>query len=214
MDQATPFTARLIVAAGMVMAGAFWILTGDNGVGLALLKGASVAVLGLYALVTLGRAGLLLATVLLAGAVGDVAIEFDTVAGGGFFLLSHLVAIALYRRHRRPVLSASQRAAAIALVMGVPLGAWVLTHDPLAVVYAAALGTMAASAWVSRFSRYWVGIGALAFVASDMFIFARLGGVLDPDFTGWLIWPLYYAGQLLIATGAVHVLRRQAGAER
>jgi uncharacterized membrane protein YhhN len=67
---------------------------------------------------------------------------------------------------------------------------------------------MAASAWLSRFSRYSVGIGALMFVASDLLIFARLGGVLGENVTGWLVWPLYYAGQLLICTGVIRAVRR------
>jgi len=46
------------------------------------------------------------------------------------------------------------------------------------------------------------------FVASDLLIFARLGGVLGENVTGWLVWPLYYAGQLLICTGVIRAVRR------
>jgi hypothetical protein len=66
---------------------------------------------------------------------------------------------------------------------------------------------MAAAAWLSRFPRYRVGTGAVLFVISDWLIFSRMGrfdlGLL-PDL---LIWPTYYAGQVMIATGIVQCLR-------
>ncbi|MFN3510941.1 MAG: lysoplasmalogenase family protein, partial [Tsuneonella troitsensis] len=114
---------------------------------------------------------------------------------------------ALYLSNRRAQTSGSQKGAAVALLVGVPLLAWLLSRDPLAVIYAAALAAMAATAWLSRFSRYHVGIGALLFVASDLLIFARLGNALDYRIAEWLIWPLYYAGQFLIVTGVVRTLR-------
>jgi uncharacterized membrane protein YhhN len=196
---------------GIVLAIAFWVLS-DSGLGGTFqiaLKGGSVAALAVYALGRgTGRDAQLLSAVMALGAAGDVAIELSTTAGGAFFLLAHVVAIGLYWRNRRRVASLSQRMAAGALVVGVPIAAWVLAHDPMPVIYATALGAMAASAWISRFSRYQVGIGALLFVASDLLIFARLGGMLDHSITGWLIWPLYYAGQLLICTGVIRALRR------
>lgn len=201
---------RWLLAAGVAMALAFWLLRGGTiatGVPIAL-KGGSVALLAAYALAASShRDARILAAVLALGATGDVFIEFDTVAGAVWFLLGHLVAIGLYRRNRRENPSATQRGAAAALLIGVPLSAWLLTHDVLAVLYAAALAAMAACAWLSRFSRYSVGLGALLFVASDLLIFARLGGALPGSLTGWLIWPLYYAGQLLIATGVISALR-------
>lgn len=193
------------------MAIAFWVLT-DRAPGdplIVALKGGSVAALGAYAL-TRSRVvdARLVAAVMFVGAAGDVGIETSTVLGGALFLLSHLVAIALYWRNRRPNPVATQKAAAASLLVGVPLGAWLLTHDPLATTYAVALAGMAAFAWLSRFSRYTVGVGALLFVASDLLIFARLGGVLPQSLTSWFIWPLYYAGQFLIATGVIRTLRR------
>jgi uncharacterized membrane protein YhhN len=197
--------------AGIGMALAFWVLS-DTPLGGAFqiaLKGGSVAALAIYALTRVATPDArLLAGVMLLSAAGDVGMELDTTAGGAFFLLSHLVAIWLYRRNRRTHPSGSQLAAALALVVLVPLLAWALSGEPLAAIYAIALGGMAASAWTSRFSRYAVGIGALLFVASDLLIFARLGGRLDQALTEWFVWPLYYAGQLLIATGVIRTLRR------
>jgi hypothetical protein len=203
--------SRPWLVAGIALAIAFWVLS-DGALGGTFkiaLKGASVAALAGYALSrSRERDARMIAAVMAAGATGDVALELSTIAGGAFFLLSHLIAIALYLQNRRPEPSATQKGAALALLVGVPLAAWLLAHDPMAVIYASALGGMAASAWLSRFSRYNVGVGALLFVISDLLIFARLGGVLDESVTGWLVWPLYYAGQLLICTGVIRAARR------
>lgn len=196
---------------GLAMAIAFWVLS-DSALGgwfLIALKGGSVVALAIYALTCgKGRDARLVAAVMAIGAAGDVGIELSTVAGGALFLLSHLVAITLYRFNARPHPTASQIGAATALLVGVPLGAWLLANDVLAVIYALALGAMAATAWLSRFSRYHLGVGALLFVASDLLIFARLGGVLDQSLTEWFVWPLYYAGQFLICTGVIRTIRR------
>lgn len=197
--------------AGIAMAIAFWTLsdTALGGLFLIALKGGSVAALAAYALArSRSRDARVIAGVMAVGAAGDVAIELSVVAGGALFLLAHLIAIWLYRRHPRATVTGSQLGAAASLVAGVPAGAWLLTADLAAVVYALALGAMAASAWLSRFSRYHVGVGALLFVASDLLIFARLGGALDPAHTEWFVWPLYYAGQFLICTGVIRTLRR------
>ncbi len=66
---------------------------------------------------------------------------------------------------------------------------------------------MAAAAWISRFPRYRVGIGAVMFAASDLLIFAREAGAMPADLADLLIWPLYFAGQFLIATGVVQTIR-------
>lgn len=90
----------------------------------------------------------------------------------------------------------------IAALMTFPLDNWML-----AAAYSAVVGAMAATAWLSRFPRYRVGLGAVLFVVSDLFIFSREAGVLPESITSWLIWPLYFGGQFLIATGVVQTLR-------
>jgi uncharacterized membrane protein YhhN len=202
---------RLWLIAGIALALAFWMISGGtlDAVVQSAIKGGSVVALAGYALSQSQTPDArLIAAVMAVGAAGDVGIEFNTQLGGGLFLLSHLIAIALYLRNRRPAPAGTQKGAAIALLVGVPLAAWVLTRDPTAVIYAVALGSMAATAWLSRFSRYHVGIGALLFVVSDLLIFARLGGRIDPSLSSWFVWPLYYAGQFLICTGVIRALRR------
>lgn len=181
------------------------------GLALILWKGAAVALLAVFALRRARSAdGWLLVAVLSLGALGDMALEIDMIAGGALFALGHLVAIALFLRNRRARRTGSQGLAALALLLGAPLLAALLTMPdprwPLAATYGAIVGAMAASAWVSRFPRYRVGLGAVLFVASDLMIFARESGDLPEAVAWWLVWPLYYAGQFLIATGVVRTL--------
>ena len=174
-------------------------------------KGAAVSLLAVYAARRgWGFDGWLLTAALVLGALGDMVLELHLVAGGALFALAHLVAIALFLRNPRERRTASQVAAALALLLATPLVAALMAIPdprwPMAAGYAAIVGAMAAAAWVSRFPRYRVGVGAVLFVASDLLIFAREGQHLPEAVTWWLVWPLYYVGQLLIATGVVRTM--------
>ncbi len=188
-----------------------------GGIWLMLWKGAGVAALAVYAAFRgRGLDGALIALVLALGAAGDVALEISFLVGGSLFALGHLVAIALYLRNPRDRVAASQMAAAGALLLLTPVIAGAVTYPlpnwGLATGYSALVGAMAAAAWSSRFPRYRVGLGAVLFVVSDLLIFAREGGAVPAAVSDWLVWPLYYGGQLLIATGVVQSLRkRRAG---
>lgn len=172
------------------------------------LKGAGVALLAVLAWTAgSGNEGRLLAAIMALGALGDVLIEFSLVAGAAAFLVGHVVAIALYLRNRRPTLAPSQKLLALVILLAVPAIGWNLPADrtmaPLVLLYAAALAGMAAAAWTSRFSRHSVGIGAVLFVLSDLLIFARGGPLAQSMLPHLLVWPLYYAGQLLICLGVI-----------
>ena len=187
------------------------------------LKGTGVALLAAYALSRhKGADSRAIAAVMGFGALGDVLIELQPEWGAAAFLVGHLIAIHLYLRHRRPALEASQKVLGLALLVLTPLISWKLTDSALVGVYALGLGAMAGAAWTSSFPRYRVGIGAVLFVASDLLIFARMGVMSNVVFPAWLpwpvggkpiadslIWPLYYFGQFLIATGVVGELRRR-----
>ena len=163
------------------------------------------------------RHGWLIAAALAFGALGDYLLDAKgLVAGAAAFALGHVVAIALYMTNRRTQTTPSQRLlgwltmpATLAIVWGMlsPAAGW--WH---AAVYSLFVAAMAAAAWTSRFPRYRTGIGAMLFLASDLFIFAGEGAVLGKDVTMWLVWPLYFAGQALIAWGVVSTLAREARA--
>jgi len=163
------------------------------------------------------RHGWLIAAALAFGALGDYLLDAKgLVAGAAAFALGHVVAIALYMTNRRTQTTPSQRLlgwltmpATLAIVWGMlsPAAGW--WH---AAVYSLFVAAMAAAAWTSRFPRYRTGIGAMLFLASDLFIFAGEGGALGKDVTMWLVWPLYFAGQALIAWGVVGTLAKEARA--
>jgi uncharacterized membrane protein YhhN len=201
--------------ASIAAATAYYFLK-DNPVGEGtwgmLLKGAGVGLLALYAMLRVprdrrGLDGWLLVLALALASVGDMAIENWFTVGGAFFAAAHCVAVALYLRNPRARHSPSQKMLSLALLVGTPLVSFLLSGKVEIAIYAGFLGMMAATAWYSRFPRYRVGTGAVLFVISDWLIFSR-GGPIDlgvlPDL---LIWPLYYAGQVMIATGIVQCLR-------
>lgn len=177
-------------------------------------KGAGVALLAVYALARhKGADSRQIAAVMTFGALGDVLIELVLEWGAIAFLIGHLIAIHLYWRHRRESPSFSQKLTGLALLVLVPVVAFLIPTDrsaaPGIALYSAGLGTMAAAAWTSSFPRYRVGIGAVMFVISDLLIFARMGAMAQSPLPDLLIWPLYYFGQFLICTGVVGELRRR-----
>ena len=177
-----------------------------------LAKGASVGLLALYVLLRLphdrrGLDGALLVAMLVLAAAGDVAIELDFFVGGAFFAAAHCVSVALYLRnlHKRP--SPTQKMTGAALLIGTPLISFLLSGQVQIALYASFLGAMASAAWMSHYPRYRVGTGAVLFVLSDWLIFSRTGTINLAPLPDLLIWPLYYAGQVMIATGIVQCLR-------
>ncbi|MCX9146273.1 lysoplasmalogenase [Erythrobacter sp. WG] len=207
--------SRPWLLASLAAAVAYYFLR-DNPVGEGVwgmaMKGAGVALLAAYAFARVPQGkhrgdGWLLVVALSLAACGDVAIELDLMAGAAFFSAAHVVAVVLYlrNRHKRP--SPTQNLAGVALLIGTPLVSYVLSGQVLVAVYGGFLGAMASAAWMSHYPRYRVGTGAVLFVLSDWLIFARMGAFDLEPLPDLLIWPLYYAGQLMIATGIVQCLR-------
>lgn len=171
-------------------------------------KGAGVALLAAYAWAHHPTRGAhMIAAVMALGAIGDMVLEVNFVAGALAFLAGHLVAIALYVRNRRANPTGSQKALGVATLVGVPLISRLLSGSPQVALYALGLGGMAAAAWLSSFPRYRVGLGAMMFAASDLLIFARMGPLAQSALPHLLIWPLYYFGQFLICVGVIGTLK-------
>ncbi len=198
-------TAALIAGASYVFADRFDTTTPA----MIAWKGSGVALLALWcAMQARSRDGWLIAIVMAFGAAGDVLLEsHGLIVGAVAFLIGHLVAIALYQLNVRKDVTGSQTMLAIVVAIATPVIAWLITRDQAVTHYSIWLGLMAALAWRSRFPRYRVGIGAMLFVASDLLIFARMGPLSGSALAGFAIWPLYFAGQALIATGVVRSLR-------
>lgn len=177
-----------------------------------LAKGAAVGLLAVYALVRVphdrrGIDGAILVLALALAAVGDMAIELDFMTGGVFFTAAHCVAVVLYLRNRHQRPSPSQKLIGLALLIGTPMVSYILSGQINIAIYASFLGAMASAAWMSHYPRYRVGTGAVLFVISDWLIFARMGPYDLAPLPDLLIWPTYYAAQVMIATGIVQCLR-------
>ena len=179
-------------------------------------KGAGVGLLAVYAALRARNAdGWLLAAVMAFGALGDVLLnEHNMIPGALAFLAGHLIAVVLYLRNRRPSLTRSQTLPRRLAVRAVPALAYMLPLDragaPAIALYASGLGLMAAAAWISRFPRFVVGLGALMFVVSDLLIFARAGRYDHSLLAGLAVWSLYYFGQMMIAVGVSAALTHGA----
>lgn len=174
-------------------------------------KGAGVALLALYAIRRLGFAAAWpIASVMAFGAMGDALIEIELTWGAISFFIGHVIAVIYYARNRRGKLTFSQKILAILVVPLTIYISWLLPTDRADATgfafYGMSVAIMAAMAWTSSFPRYRVGIGAMMFVISDLFIFAELGPLSDNFIPNLLIWPLYYFGQFLICTGVVQTL--------
>lgn len=181
-------------------------------------KGAGVGFLAIYALVRLHRLdGKIVGGIMALGAIGDMVLEYDLILGAAAFMAGNLLAILFYSRFRRHKLAFSQKMFAILLVPLSVLIAWTLPSERSDAVgvafYCLSISAMAAMAWTSRFSRYQVGLGAILFLISDLLIFARMGPLETSIIPGLLVWPLYYFGQFMIATGIVGTLRHEMAAD-
>jgi uncharacterized membrane protein YhhN len=164
-----------------------------------------------------GKNGWLIAAVLGFGALGDYLLDAKGLETGAVaFVVGHVIAITLYLMNRRAQTTPSQRLLGWLTMPATLVIVWAMLSPAAgwwhAAVYSLFVAAMAAAAWTSRFPRYRTGIGAMMFLASDLFIFAGEGGVLSKDVTMWLVWPLYFGGQALIAWGVVSTLSREAKA--
>lgn len=213
MDRKSPLATLALIAS--IIAGvsymASWQLVLPDAAG-TVWKGAGVSLLALYAaLRARGLDGWLICAVMALGALGDVLLETNGLTVGAVaFLAGHVVAIVMYLRNRRRNLTNGDKLIAALIVPLTVAVAFLLPTDramaPGVALYSAGLALMAACAWISRFPRLLVGLGALMFVASDLLIFARAGALAGQAWVGYGVWVLYYFGQLMICLGVVRTL--------
>jgi uncharacterized membrane protein YhhN len=208
--------ARWLWLAALVGGASYFVAVAQHldGPGIHLWKASGVALLAAWAAANArGRDGWLIAAVLALGALGDwLLAAMGLIEGSIAFAGGHVIAIGLYLAHRRASLTVSQKVLSFVTVPLAVATAWALTRGAApgetgaAVGYTALVALMAATAWSSRFPRYRTGLGAMLFLASDLFLFAGEGGALPRAVTALLVWPLYFAAQALIAHGVVRTL--------
>ncbi len=207
-------TLRAVFGAAIVGGVSYFFArkTGVDGAVLAAWKGTGVGFLALWcAMQARSFDGWLIAAVMAFGALGDVLLETSgMIVGAVPFVVGHVLAVVLYARNLRVSVTFSQRLLSIVVV---PISIFIARNfvspkDEISIaIYTAFVAVMAATAWASRFPRYRVGIGAMMFLVSDLLIFAKMGPLASSAIPGLLIWPLYFAGQALIAYGVVRTLR-------
>ncbi len=217
---ATKLAARLALTAALV-AGVTYLAADQLSLSPAASlawKGSGVGLLAVFAALSARNLnGWLIVAVMILGAAGDVLLGASGfVVGGGAFLAGHLVAMALYLRNRRSGLRWQEGILAAAFIGAVVATAYGLPADragaPGVALYAVGLSSMAVSAWISRFPRNRVGVGALMFLASDLLIFARAGPLAGAHWVGFWVWSLYFLGQVLICVGVISALKRDSQA--
>lgn len=179
-------------------------------------KGAGVSLLALAALMLHTRERYWLATIMAAGALGDIFLALPGLffVGAGAFAIGHAVAILFYMRNRSDSAGGVERLAALVLI-GWGLAMPTLVSPPetpvgALMLYSVLLCGMAAALLLSHFPRLAV-VGALLFIVSDTLLIMRLGGRLvgGESVHGLLVWLTYYLGQLLIFIGVASGLVRR-----
>lgn len=213
-----------LLGVSLAAALAFWLQqSAPASILTVLLKTGAIVALALWSWPQVYGAGRLLSLALLAHATGDCLLEAERVSGRdlflpamGAFLAGHLLYLSLFGR-----LSARRwvylRLLWLIPLLALPVGTVILHAvwfggQPLALqlavpVYMSVLLCMATMSLRQRSAV--VAFGALGYLVSD-----GLVGLdkFTPVFTqlgipgGWLIWPVYYLAQLLLAMGLAAAL--------
>ncbi len=178
------------------------------GLYLIVLKGTPLALLAVYAALRHhGNDTRSLAGMLALEAVGS-ALWYDVpVIGLNAMLVAFLIGLTMFLVHRRAVMDGGRKASALALTLGTPLLCFFAADRAGVAVplfLGLGLGGMAASAWISTFPRSRVGLGAGLIVAGVVLEIAAAGG---SALLAVVAWPLFYVGNLVLATGVTGELR-------
>ncbi|MCJ2186308.1 hypothetical protein [Novosphingobium beihaiensis] len=190
------------------------------GVYLMTLKAAPLALLAVYAMLRhKGRDSQLLAAMLVFQGVGAALSGLAETLAAVMVAVGFTLGIGLFLMHRRERLSVSQMSLAVTLLLLTPVICQLAVQPAVGagwapVYFGAALGGMAACAWTSRFPRYRVGLGALVIVAGNIAALSSLHVINGPGLGETLGWPLFYLGNLILATGVTGELRARAAAWR
>ncbi|MCJ2177759.1 hypothetical protein [Novosphingobium album (ex Hu et al. 2023)] len=186
------------------------------GVYLMVLKAAPLLLLAVYAALRhKGHDTQLLAAMLAFQGLGAAISDLAEDLAGIVMVVGFAFGIGLFLMHRRRHLTPSQKGLAVCLLLLIP-AICQLAINPhveagLAPLYfGAALGGFAASAWTSSFPRYRTGLGALVVVAGSVGNLVSLHAINGPGVGEILGWPLFYLGNLVLATGVTGELRARA----
>lgn len=180
------------------------------------LKAAPLVLLAVYAALRHnGHDTQILAAMLLFQGAGAALSDIAEQLAGIILVVGFTLGMGLFLTHRRRHLTGSQKALAACLLLLTPVICQ-LAVNPFAetgwspAYFGVALGAMAATAWVSSFSRYRVGSGTILIVAGSVAALVSLRVVNGPGWGEIVGWPLFYLGNLIMATGITGELRARA----
>jgi uncharacterized membrane protein YhhN len=178
---------------------------------------APLAVLSFLLARTYGRSFAYLGIAQALSSAGDVLLDLSPsyfMLGLAAFLLSHIEYATVWLLYRpRPFRTTAGRTglAVGVLVYAIAFGTWLIPglgdlSGPV-VLYMAAITVMVGSAVVSCFP-IGVGLGAILFLASDSVLAVNRFKFPVPGHE-FLVWPAYFAGQLLMAITTVRTLTQR-----
>jgi hypothetical protein len=201
--------------ASMACAVAWVVLQGvaTPGAYLLVLKAAPLVLLAVYAVLR-HRAGdtRSLAGMLALEGLGSALLDYAPLIALNLLLVGYLIGLGLFLTHRRVVMDGGRRASALALTLGTPLLCFFAANRAgvgVPLFLGLALGGMAAAAWISTFPRSRVGLGAALIVAGNVLGIAAMGVIEGGSalVAALAAWPLFYIGNLVLATGVTGELR-------
>lgn len=144
--------------------------------------------------------------------IGTALMDYAPLIGLNALLVAYLLGLTMFLAHREPVIDDGRKASALVLTLGTPLLCYFAAERAgvgVPLFLGLALGGMAASAWISTFPRSRVGLGAALIVVGNIVSIAALGA--DGGGMGAVIalaaWPLFYVGNLVLATGVTGELK-------
>lgn len=199
-----------------ILLAAAWAWLQDSalpGLYLLVLNAAPLLLLAVYAVLRhRGNDTRSLAGMLALQGIGSALWYYAPVIGLNALLVAYLLGLTLFLVHRQPVVDAGGRVSALVLTLGTPLLCYVAA-DRAGVAFplflGLGLGGMAASAWISTFPRQRVGFGAALIVAGVILEIA--GGGSAASVLRLAAWPLFYLGNLVLATGVTGELQLRGG---
>lgn len=204
--------------ASMACALAWVVLRGGAtpGIYLLALKAAPLLLLAVYAVLRhRGNDTRSLAGMLVLEGLGSALLDIMPLIALNLLLVGYLVGLGLFLAHRRVVMDGGRRASALALTLGTPALCFFAADRAgvgVPLFLGLALGGMAASAWISTFPRSRVGTGAALIVAGNVLGIAALGAISGglAVVVALAAWPLFYIGNLVLATGVTGELRMRS----
>lgn len=172
-------------------------------------KGCSVGALALYAALNAkDKNGWLLAFVLALSAMSDVLIvTIGSTPGGIAFMVADIFAIFLYARNLKTSFWDVKTWAPLFIIPLASLFGYFIVKDRNEAlniaIFILPLATMAAFAWLSKFPRHFVAVGATMILMSDLLIFARQGPLDGVPSLSYVVWLSYFIGEVLVTVGVV-----------